>query len=159
MDLTRYTANHRLSYGEELALYSATGVTPILDGTDAPWTYVLPGVVVADGKIAEILAGAENIARPPRFYEPFVLDDIFTERPRKYETPAVGSDMKSVSSGEAGTDLGSIDYSSDIAPQIASALGESQEDLDRRWQLFTTHSERVALIDLIIFWSAGRSGE
>jgi hypothetical protein len=159
MDLTRYTSNHQLSYGEELALYRETGATPILDESAAPWTYVLPGVVVADGKIAEILAGAEDIAEPPPFYEPFVLDDIFVERPRKYGVPVAGDDTRRVFSGDVGIDPDSIDYSSSVAPQIASALGESQEDLDRRWQIFTSHSERRGLVDLIIFWSMGRSDE
>ncbi len=76
MKSTKIKSDRELAYGEQVFLWRETGATPILDEKAERWTYVLPGILLAKGKVAELLAAAESFRRdikPPKFHEPEVV--------------------------------------------------------------------------------------
>ncbi len=166
MKSTKIKSDRELAYGEQVFLWRETGATPILDEKAERWTYVLPGILLAKGKVVELLAAAElsrDDIEPPKFREPEVVAVAPARASVDYQidSPTDGDESSlalletsDVDARVPGLDLNKIDWSATKPPKISAKvwkkLGVEPDRLAQIWENFSSPAERKAFVQIWI---------
>lgn len=166
MKSTKIKSDRELTYGEQVFLWRESGATPILDERAEHWTYILPGVSLAKGKVAELLAAAElsrGDIEPSKFREPEVVAVAPVRASVDYQidSPADGDESSlalletsDVDVRIPGLDLNKIDWGAAKPPKIPAGvwkkLGVEPDRLVQIWENFSSPTERRAFVQIWI---------